>query len=85
MYAIYISRVTKLEMFLKIQKIGPFKRRKNKSLFSNDRMSSQPKYHIAKWARTYTQTDAKVKTVDTLSGFQEFVLQPYIKDQSNKF
>ena len=32
---------------------------------------------------TDTQTDAKVNTEDTLSGFQEFFLQPIIKDRSN--
>ena len=29
------------------------------------------------------QTDTKVNTEDTLSGFQEFFLQPIIKDRSN--
>ena len=29
------------------------------------------------------QTDTKLKTEDTLSGFQEFVLQPIINDRSN--
>ena len=32
---------------------------------------------------TDRQTDTKVKTEDTLSGFQEFFLQPIIKDWSN--
>ena len=32
---------------------------------------------------TDTQTDTKVNTEDTLSGFQEFLLQPIIKDLSN--
>ena len=36
-------------------------------------------------ARIHTdrQTDTKVNTEDTLSGFQEFFLQPTIKDRSN--
>ena len=37
--------------------------------------------------RTHRQTDrqthTKVKTEDTLSGFQEFFLQPIIKERSN--
>ena len=33
--------------------------------------------------KTDTQTHMKVKTEDTLSGFQEFSLQPIIKDRSN--
>ena len=33
--------------------------------------------------QTDTQTDTKVNTEDTLSGFQEFFLQPIIKDRSN--
>ena len=33
--------------------------------------------------QTDTQTDTKVITEDTLSGFQEFFLQPIIKDRSN--
>ena len=32
---------------------------------------------------TDTQTDTKVNTEETLSGFQEFFLQPIIKDRSN--
>ena len=38
-------------------------------------------------ARVHTdrQTDTKVNTEDTLSGFQEFFLQPIIKDRSNIF
>ena len=32
---------------------------------------------------THTQTHTKVNTEDTLSGFQEFLLQPIIKDRSN--
>ena len=34
--------------------------------------------------QTHRQTDTKVNTEDTLSGFQEFFLQPIIKDRSNK-
>ena len=34
-------------------------------------------------AHMQTQTDTKVNTEDTLSGFQEFFFQPIIKDQSN--
>ena len=30
------------------------------------------------------QTDTKLKTEDTLSGFQDLFLQPIINDQSNK-
>ena len=33
--------------------------------------------------QTPRQTDTKVNTEDTLSGFQEFFLQPIIKDRSN--
>ena len=33
--------------------------------------------------RAHRQTDTKVTTVGTLSGFQEFFLQPIIKDQPN--
>ena len=33
--------------------------------------------------QTDRQTDTKVNTEDTLSGFQEFFLQPFIKDRSN--
>ena len=33
--------------------------------------------------QTDTQTDTKVNTEDTLSRFQEFPLQPIIKDRSN--
>ena len=33
--------------------------------------------------QTDRQTDTKVNTEDTLSGFQEFFLQPIIKDRSN--
>ena len=33
---------------------------------------------------TDTQTHTKVNTEDTLSGFQEYFLQPIIKDQSNR-
>ena len=35
--------------------------------------------------QTDTQTDTKVNTEDTLSGFQEFFLQPIIKDRSNTY
>ena len=37
-------------------------------------------------ADTHTdrQTDTKVNTEDTLSGLQEFFLQPIFKDRSNK-
>ena len=35
--------------------------------------------------QTDTQTDTKVNTEDTLSGFQEFFLQPIIKDRSNNY
>ena len=35
--------------------------------------------------RTDVQTDTKVATVGTLSGFQEFFLQPIIKDRPNNF
>ena len=35
------------------------------------------------WLRTDTQTHTKVTTVGTLSGFQEFFLQPIIKDRPN--
>ena len=35
--------------------------------------------------QAYRQTDTKVNTEDTLSGFQEFFLQPIIKDRSNIF
>ena len=34
--------------------------------------------------QTDRQTNTKVNTEDTLSGFQECLLQPIIKDQSNK-
>jgi len=34
--------------------------------------------------QTDTRTDTKVNTGDTLSGFQDFFLQPIIKDQSKK-
>ena len=34
-------------------------------------------------AYPYTQRDTKVTTVGTLSGFQEFFLQPIIKDRPN--
>ena len=34
--------------------------------------------------QTDTQTDTKVNTEDTLSGFQDFFLQPIIKDWPNK-
>ena len=33
--------------------------------------------------QTDRQTDTKVNTEDTLSGFQNFFLQPIIKDRSN--
>ena len=33
--------------------------------------------------RTDTQTHTKVTTVGTLSGFQEFFIQPIIKDRPN--
>ena len=33
--------------------------------------------------QTHRQTDTKVNTEDTLSGFQEFFLQPIIKDRCN--
>ena len=33
--------------------------------------------------QTDRQTDTKVNTEDTLSGFQEFFLQPIIKERSN--
>ena len=33
--------------------------------------------------QTHRQTDTKVNTEDTLSGFQDFFLQPIIKDRSN--
>ena len=35
--------------------------------------------------QTDTQTDTKVNTEDTLSGFQELFLQPIIKDQSKTY
>ena len=35
--------------------------------------------------QTDRQTDTKVNTEDTLSGFQEFFLQPIIKDRSNEW
>ena len=34
--------------------------------------------------QTDRQTDTKVNTEDTLSGFQEFLLQPIIKDRLKK-
>ena len=33
--------------------------------------------------QTHRQTDTKVNTEDTLSGFQEYFLQPIIKERSN--
>ena len=35
--------------------------------------------------QTHRQTHTKVTTVCTLSGFQEFFLQPIIKDRPNKW
>jgi len=35
--------------------------------------------------QTNRQTDTKVNTEDTLSGFQDFSLQPIIKDRSNTY
>ena len=34
--------------------------------------------------QTHRQTDTKLNTEDTLSGFQDFFLQSIIKDRSNK-
>ena len=34
-------------------------------------------------AQTHRQTDTKVNTEGTLSGFQDFFLQPLIKDRPN--
>ena len=39
--------------------------------------------HVQTDGQTDTQTDTKVNTEDTLSGFQEFFLQPIIKDRPN--
>ena len=39
--------------------------------------------HVQTDTQTDGQTDTKVNTEDTLSGFQEFFLQPIIKDRSN--
>ena len=37
------------------------------------------------WLQTDRQTHTKVTTEGTLSGFQEFFLQPLIKDRPNYF
>ena len=39
--------------------------------------------HTQTHTHTHTHTHMKVNTEDTLPGFQDFFLQPIIKDQSN--
>ena len=52
------------------------------SLNPKIRFLGQKVYAVAR-GHTYTQTDTKVTTMGTLSGFQEFFLQPIIKDRPN--
>ena len=52
------------------------------SLIPKNRFLGQKVCSVAR-VQTDRQTDTKVNTEDTLSGFQEFFLQPIIKDRSN--
>ena len=52
------------------------------SLNSKITFLGQKVYSIAR-VQTDTKKHTKVNTADTLSGFQEFFLQPIIKDRSN--
>ena len=52
------------------------------SLNPKIRFLGQKMWPVAR-GQTHRQTDTKVTTVGTLSGFQEFFLQPTTKDQPN--
>ena len=67
------------------------KNSKKKVFFSHVTRITQPKNQVPRSKAvlcspridTHTHTDTKVTTVGTLSGFQDFFLQPIIKDRPN--
>ena len=73
-----ISKNKKMRFFLMSQ--GSFN---PKIRFLGQKVCSVARLHTHR--HTDTQTHTKVTTVGTLSGFQEFFLQPIIKDRPNKF
>ena len=68
-----ISKNKKMRFFLMFQG----------SLNPKIRFLTQKLWSVAR-VQTHTQTDAKVNTEGTLSGFQDFFLQPVIKDWPKK-
>ena len=71
-----ISKNKKMRFFLMSQgSLDP------KIRFIGQKVCSVARVHTDR--QTHRQTDTKVNTEDTLSGFQEFFLQPIIKDRSN--
>ena len=74
-------------MYIKSVKIKISKKKTFLNAFVVSQGSLSPKVPRSKdvvCPQTYTQTHTKVNTEDILSGFHEFVLQPIIKDRSNK-
>ena len=77
-----ISKNKKMRFFLMSQgSLDP------KIRFIGQKVCSVARVHTDTQTHRHTdrQTDTKVNTEDTLSGFQEFFLQPIIKDRSNIF
>ena len=76
-----ISKNKKMRFFLMSQgSLDPKIRFIGQKVCSVARVQTDRQTH----RQTDTQTDRhEVKTEDTLSGFQEFFLQPIIKDRSN--
>ena len=71
-----ISKNKKMRFFLMSQgSLDP------KIRFIGQKVCSVARVHTDR--QTHRQTDTKVNTEDTLSGFHEFFLQPIIKDRSN--
>ena len=76
-------------MYIKSVKMKILKNKKKCVFFScpKDHSTQKSDSQVKRCALQpgYRQTDTKVTTVGTLSGFQEFFLQPIIKDRPNSF
>ena len=80
-----ISKNKKMRFFLMSQgSLDPKIRFIGQKVCSVARVQTDRQTHRHTDRHTDRQTDTKVNTEDTLSGFQEFFLQPIIKDRSNK-
>ena len=75
-----ISKNKKMRFFLMSKgSLDPKIRSLGQNVCSVARVQTDRQTH----RQTDRQTDTKVNTEDTFSGFQEFFLQPIIKDRSN--